>query len=101
MRAPTIARTAAVLVVAAAIAATEVHLRHGNIDAADRAAAAVASLDDHLARELARCRRIGIAAQGDAACEAAWAENRRRFFAPLSVHLPADIEPNLEARQPQ
>jgi conjugative transfer region protein TrbK len=36
---------------------------------------------DPLADELARCRAIGMAALGDAACKAAWAENRRRFFA--------------------
>jgi conjugative transfer region protein TrbK len=35
---------------------------------------------DRLARELARCRAIGMAAKDDVACEAAWAENRRRFF---------------------
>jgi conjugative transfer region protein TrbK len=35
---------------------------------------------DPLARELARCRAIGLAAAGDADCAAAWAENRRRFF---------------------
>ena len=36
---------------------------------------------DPLADELARCRAIGMAAIEDAACKAAWAENRRRFFA--------------------
>jgi len=36
--------------------------------------------NDPLARELARCRAIGMAAKDDAACDAAWAENRRRFF---------------------
>ncbi len=36
---------------------------------------------DPLADELARCRAIGMAALEDAACKAAWAENRRRFFA--------------------
>jgi conjugative transfer region protein TrbK len=35
---------------------------------------------DPLARELARCRAIGLAAADDADCKAAWAENRRRFF---------------------
>jgi conjugative transfer region protein TrbK len=35
---------------------------------------------DPLARELARCRTIGLAAADDLGCEAAWAENRRRFF---------------------
>ena len=37
-------------------------------------------------RELARCQAIGMAAKDDAACEAAWAENRRRFF----TYRPAD-----------
>ena len=36
---------------------------------------------DPLADELARCRAIGMAAIEDTACKAAWAENRRRFFA--------------------
>jgi conjugative transfer region protein TrbK len=36
---------------------------------------------DPLAGELARCGAIGMAALEDAACKAAWAENRRRFFA--------------------
>ena len=35
---------------------------------------------DPLARELARCRAIGLAAADDFKCKAAWAENRRRFF---------------------
>jgi conjugative transfer region protein TrbK len=37
---------------------------------------------DPLARELAHCRAIGLAAADDADCKAAWAENRRRFFDP-------------------
>ena len=41
---------------------------------------------DPLALELARCQAIGMAAKDDAACEAAWAENRRRFF----TYRPAD-----------
>ena len=35
---------------------------------------------DPVARELARCRAIGLAAADDANCKAAWAENRHRFF---------------------
>ncbi len=27
-----------------------------------------------------RCQALGMAAANDAACQAAWAENRRRFF---------------------
>ena len=46
---------------------------------------------DPLANELARCRAIGMAAVEDAACKAAWAENRRRFFAagPTADHAAA------------
>jgi conjugative transfer region protein TrbK len=44
--------------------------RHGNLSAAD----------DTLADELKRCQLIASQAKDDAACEAAWAENRRRFF---------------------
>jgi conjugative transfer region protein TrbK len=36
--------------------------------------------DDALARELAHCQQIGSAVKGDARCDAAWAENRQRFF---------------------
>jgi conjugative transfer region protein TrbK len=35
---------------------------------------------DPLARELTRCRAIGLAAADDVGCKAAWAENSRRFF---------------------
>jgi conjugative transfer region protein TrbK len=35
---------------------------------------------DALARELAHCRALGMAAETDAACKAARAETRRRFF---------------------
>ena len=45
-----------------------------------------ATVSDPLAPELARCQAIGMAAKDDAACEAAWAENRRRFF----TYRPAD-----------
>ena len=41
---------------------------------------------DPLAAELARCQAIGMAAQSDAACVSAWAENRKRFF----TYRPAD-----------
>ncbi len=29
---------------------------------------------------MAHCQTLGMAAENDAACQAAWAENRRRFF---------------------
>ena len=51
-------------------------------DLKDREAVGVVSskVDDPHAAELARCHDIGSAALDDAACRAAWAENRRRFF---------------------
>ena len=35
---------------------------------------------DPIAAELTRCQNIGMAAQDDQGCLAAWAKNRRRFF---------------------
>jgi conjugative transfer region protein TrbK len=77
----TLSRVAGFVAVAAAIIAASIHLRHDAIRAGAPAGAAAPSVqNDPLARELARCRAIGMAAQDDAACEAAWTENRRRFF---------------------
>jgi conjugative transfer region protein TrbK len=77
----TVSRIAGFVAVAAAIVATSIHLRHDAIRAAAPDGAAAPSVqNDPPARELARCRAIGMAAKDDVACEAAWAENRRRFF---------------------
>jgi conjugative transfer region protein TrbK len=77
----TVSRIAGFVAVAAAVVATSIHLRHDAIGAGAPAGAAVPSEQEGpLARALARCRAIGMAAKDDAACEAAWAENRRRFF---------------------
>ena len=42
---------------------------------------------------MSRCQALAMAAKDDAACEAAWAENRRRFFtyrpAPSAAATPA------------
>ena len=37
---------------------------------------------DLLANELSRCKALGAEAAHDAACKAAWAQNRARFLAP-------------------
>ncbi len=80
-----IARAAGYVVVAAVIAATALHFRHDGAGAP--ALLPVPSTgSDPLALELARCQSIGMAAKDDATCEAAWAENRRRFF----TYRPAD-----------
>ena len=76
---PAIGRVARFALVAAAIVATAVHLRH-DAGRGPIAASRVALTADPLAAALAHCQAIGISAQGDGLCEAAWAENRRRFF---------------------
>ena len=92
----TIARVAGYAAVAAVIGATVVTVRHNDMDA-PASARAPATGSDPLASELARCRMIGMAAKDDAACEAAWAENRRRFFtyrpADSTASVPTDRKP--------
>jgi conjugative transfer region protein TrbK len=76
---PAIARAAACVLVAAAIIAAAVQFhRHGA--PSQLPTPAVQSATDPLAAALARCQTLGMAAENDAACQAAWAENRRRFF---------------------
>jgi len=74
-----IGRAAGFVLVAAAIVATAIHFRHDDArQSTPRSTPSIQS--DPLAVELARCQAIGMAAKDDAACETAWAENRRRFF---------------------
>ena len=91
-----IARAIGYVVVAATIAAAAFHFRHDGISAsAPVRGPAIES--DPLAPELARCQAIGMAAKDDAACEAAWAENRRRFF----ISRPADSTASTLPTDPQ
>jgi len=77
----TASRVVGLMALAATIVATAVHFRHDQIGAGGSVGSAATSVQSNpLARELARCQAIGMAAKDDAACEAAWAENRRRFF---------------------
>jgi conjugative transfer region protein TrbK len=87
-----IARAAGYVVVASAIAATALHFQHDD-PGAPAPLRAPSTGSDPLALELAHCQSIGMAAKDDAACEAAWAENRRRFF----TYRPAN---NAAAAQP-
>ncbi len=75
----TIGRAAGFVLVAGAIVATAISF-HRDDPRQNAPASSPAILIDPLARELARCQTIGMAAQNDGSCEAAWAENRRRFF---------------------
>jgi conjugative transfer region protein TrbK len=45
-----------------------------------------------LAKELDRCRQLNEKAVGDARCEAAYAENRKRFFTPPAAYHPVPIQ---------
>jgi conjugative transfer region protein TrbK len=76
---PAIGRAAGFSLVAVAILATPLHFDRQKAEPEPTTARLKPSVDP-LAAELARCQSIGIAAQNDAACAAAWAENRRRFF---------------------
>jgi conjugative transfer region protein TrbK len=76
---PAVARTVGYAAVAAAIVAAALHIRHDGASIAVLPAMQAADADS-LARELAHCREIGMAADDDPACIEAWAENRRRFF---------------------
>ena len=80
----------AAVAIAAAGALTALSRRHLPLVSLDPTVLAAPAATDRLARELARCREIGIAADSDPACKAAWAENRRRFFtyAPSSAPAP-------------
>ena len=70
---------------ATAIVATAIHL--GRNESAPRPAETiVAPQTDPLMQEITRCEALGMAAEQDARCEAAWAENRQRFF----TYRPAD-----------
>ncbi len=75
-------RAAAMAFVAATIALAVNQLRH---DDDENAVPPAAVLDDPLTVELARCRTITPEQNAaDDSCRRAWAESRRRFFAPSS-----------------
>lgn len=75
-------RAAPLALAAAAIALAVNQSRH---DDNDNAVLPAAVLVDPLAAELARCRTITPEQNAaDDTCRRAWAENRRRFFAPSS-----------------
>ena len=76
---PAFGRAAGFALVAAAIIATTLHFDRPKAEREPPTARLKPSVDP-LAVELSRCQSIGIGAQNDAACAAAWAENRRRFF---------------------
>jgi conjugative transfer region protein TrbK len=87
-----ICRTLGFAVIAAAIVAAMLHFRTGE-PGIQGLQVTPATSSDPLTEELQRCRTLATQAKDDAACEAAWAENRRRFFtyrpAPSATGTPA------------
>jgi conjugative transfer region protein TrbK len=76
---PAVARAAGCVLVAATIIAAAVQF-HRQGAPRPLPTSSVASRPDPLAAAMARCQALGMAAENDAACQAVWAENRRRFF---------------------
>jgi conjugative transfer region protein TrbK len=91
-----IVRVAGSIAVAAVIVGIGIHLRHEDTQKAVSLRAPMTTTDP-LAAELARCQAISMAAKDDAACEGAWAENRRRFF----TYRPADSASMPRAADPK
>jgi conjugative transfer region protein TrbK len=76
---PAVARAVGFVLVAIAIVATTLHFRTSGPQVQGLPASPAAAFDP-LALELERCQVLATQAKDDAACEAAWAESRRRFF---------------------
>lgn len=78
---PIVFRLVAVGLVVLILVAASLHLRHVPHDVGVPDLGPPGSRD-RLAAGLARCQALGMKADGDPACAAIWAENRKRFFAP-------------------
>jgi conjugative transfer region protein TrbK len=87
---PAAARALGFALVAIAIVAAALHFRTSPPRIEPRSVDAPTS-PDPLTEELKRCQLIADQAKDDPACEAAWAESRRRFFTypPASAPTPA------------
>jgi conjugative transfer region protein TrbK len=72
-----IGRAVGFALVAAAIVADTLHFREHKSRGPEVGPATASS---PLTEELQRCQALAAQAKDDAACEAAWAESRRRFF---------------------
>jgi conjugative transfer region protein TrbK len=92
LKLPAVARALGFVLVAIAIVATALHFRSMPRRAEPRAADAPAT-PDALAEELNRCQLVADQAKDDPACEAAWAESRRRFFTYAPAHAATPASP--------
>lgn len=78
---PVVFRLVAVGSVVLILVAASLHLRHVSHDVGVPDLGPLGSCDP-LAAGLERCQALGMKADGDPACAAIWAENRKRFFSP-------------------
>lgn len=85
----TLSCTVAAVAIAAAATLTAVRLWHLPVASLDPTVLAAPPATNPFARELARCREIGMAADNDPACKAVWVENRQRFFTYTPSAAPA------------
>ena len=89
---PAIARAVGFALVAAAIVAAALHFRTSE-PGLQGLHVSPAAASDPLTEELQRCQALAMQAKDSPACEAAWAESRRRFFtyppAPSAATVPA------------
>jgi conjugative transfer region protein TrbK len=86
-----IARAAAVALLAGAMLACTLELAWQGRTLESSTSAADDNMD-LLANELSRCKVLGAEAAHDAACKAAWAQNRARFLAPSAPRQDRPIE---------
>jgi conjugative transfer region protein TrbK len=85
---PAIARSVGFALVAIAMVAAALHFRATSSRIGVQAPKP-STTDDPLAAELKRCQLIAEQAKDNPGCEAAWAENRRRFFTYAPASSPA------------
>jgi conjugative transfer region protein TrbK len=82
------ARAVGFALVAIAMIAAALHFRASSSRIDLQPQAPTAALDP-LAPEMRRCQLVAEQAKDDPSCEAAWAENRRRFFTYAPASNPA------------
>jgi conjugative transfer region protein TrbK len=89
---PAVGRALGFVLVAIAIVAAALHFR-AQPRRAEPSAADAPAAPDALAEELQRCQLTADQAKDDPACEAAWAESRRRFFTYAPPHAATPVSP--------
>ena len=93
---PAVARALGFALVAIAIVAAALHFRTSE-PRVQGLHLSPAAASDPLTEELQRCQALATQAKDDPACEAAWAESRRRFF----TYPPAATAPTAPAASPK